>query len=141
MKGKTRFSCKIDVNYSRLRSVRYLEDLAYIFFPNKDAGRKREAFIKIWMEIRDSRDQKADRLEHLFDEYVTQSILWKVRKEMRSIGLIDYKGYKWQFSTKFANSLRKLAETVEDFMEPVTAEQQKRDILLFRHLQSKRSIK
>ena len=128
---KSEFPCKIDINHSRLRSVHTIDDLACIFNPWRNAIAKREAWEKIFREIRDAPGQKVSNLDHLADEYLTTALLWKVRKEMRAIGLIDYRQGQWLFSRRVVNNLRKLANMIEDFMEPVTEKQKKREDMVF----------
>ena len=132
--SKTNSPCKINVNTSRLRNLSFLDDLAALFIPHKSGSLKRDAFIKIWMALRDAPVGSLPTLEHLKSPTTPLSTICKVRKEMRAIGLIDYRDYSWRFSPRLASNLRNLAERISEFQKKPPEETRQKEKILFAHL-------
>ena len=132
--SKTTSPCKINVNTSRLRNLSFLDDLAALFIPHRSGSQKRDAFVKIWMALRDAPDGKLPSLEHLKSPTTPLSTICKVRKEMRAIGLIDYRDYSWRFSPRLASNLRTLAERICEFQKQPPPETKRKEQILFAHL-------
>ena len=123
LKRQTRHSDKIIANYNKLYKIDDPEQLAWVFFPNKNAAHRRAAFIAIFFELRNSKNQRLDSFEFIADKYdLSKSAIWKARTKMSRIGLIRKREGQWHFSTVFANALEKLIEHLEAYQTPVPHE-------------------
>jgi len=123
LKRQTRHSDKIIANYNKLYKIDDPEQLAWIFFPSKNAAHRRAAFIAIFFELRNARDQHLESFEFIADKYgLSASAVWKARTKMSRIGLIRKREGLWHFSTVFANALEKLIEHLESYQTPVPHE-------------------
>lgn len=120
LKPQTRHSDKIIANYNKLYKIDDPEQLAAIFFPSKNAAHRRAAFIAIFFELRNARNQRLYTFEFIADKYgLSKSAVWKARTKMSRIGLIRKREGQWHFSTVFANALEKLIEHLESYQVPV----------------------
>jgi hypothetical protein len=123
LKPQTRHSDKIIANYNKLYKIDDPEQLAWIFFPAKNAKNRRAAFIAIFFELRNSRHQRLDSFDFIAEKYgLSTSAVWKARTKMTRIGLIRKRGGQWHFSTVFSNALEKLIEHLEAYQTPVPQE-------------------
>ena len=120
MRPQTRHSDKIIANYNKLYKIDDPEQLAWIFFPSKNAAHRRAAFIAIFFELRNAKDQKLDSFDFIPEKYgLSTSAVWKARVKMTRIGLIRKREGQWSYSTVFANALEKLIEKLEAYQTPV----------------------
>jgi predicted transcriptional regulator len=88
--------------------------LAEIFFPSKNAYRKRAAFLAVFFEIKNAQNQRLETTDHIAQKYdLRQSSITKARTKMTRIGLIRKREGFWIFSTVFAKSMDNLAKTIE----------------------------
>lgn len=123
LKPQTRHSDKIIANYNRIYKIDDPEQLAWIFFPAKNAKHRRAAFIAIFFELRNAKDQRLDSFDHIADKFdLSTSAVWKARSKMTRIGLIRKREGYWHFSTVFARSIEKLIEHLEAYQTPVSHE-------------------
>jgi len=137
--GKYTSTANLDICYSKIHGTQDVDDLVRLFVPHSLAIAKREGWYRIFKAIRDAPDQKLKALDHLADEYLTQSTLWKARKEMRAVGLITYHMGYWRFSSRFFSNLQSLMRKVKGMMEPVSTERKVKDEVVMRARRSKRA--
>ena len=110
-RGRTAISSKIEINKDRIYRVSDPIQLAEIFFPSKNAYRKRAAFLAVFFEIKNARSQRLETTDHISQKYeLSQSSITKARTKMTRIGLIRKREGFWIFSTVFAKSMDNLAK-------------------------------
>jgi len=119
LKRKAQISDKIEVNKDKIYRISDPIQLAEIFYPAKNAHQRRAAFLAIFFEIKNSRDQRLESTNHIDEEYkLSQSSINKARTKMSRLGLIRKREGYWIFSTAFANSLYRLISKIESFQMP-----------------------
>ena len=100
--------------------------LAEIFFPAKNAHHKRAAFLAIFFEIKNAKDQKLDTTDHIANKYgLGQSSITKARTKMSRIGLIRKRNGYWVFSTTFFKSLENLTQKIGSYQVPIQNREEK----------------
>ena len=116
---KTPISAKIEVNKDKIYRFSDPIQLAEVFFPSKNANKRRAAFLAIFFEIKNSPYQRLDTTDHIGTEYgISQSAVTKARAKMNRIGLIRKRGGYWIFSTGFAKSLGNVVKKIEAHQAP-----------------------
>lgn len=86
---KKAYSDKIEINRSKVYTIRDPIQLAYTFYPQKTANRKRAAFLAIFFEMKNAPKQRIESTDYIADKYgLSQSSITKVRAKMVRIGLI-----------------------------------------------------
>jgi hypothetical protein len=123
----TPISTKIEVNKDRVYRISDPIQLAEIFLPAKNAHQKRAAFLAIFFEIKNAKDQKLDTTDHIANKYgVGHSSVTKTKAKMSRIGLIRKREGYWGFSTVFFNSLDKLKEKVSEYQYPSKSKERRK---------------
>ena len=118
-RGRTAISSKIEINKDRIYRVSDPIQLAEIFFPSKNAYRKRAAFLAVFFEIKNARNQRLETTDHIAQKYdLRQSSITKARTKMTRIGLIGKREGFWIFSTVFAKSMDNLVKKIEIYKTP-----------------------
>lgn len=122
-------SAKIEINKDKVYRISDPIQLAEIFFPAKNAHNKRAAFLAIFFEIRNAKDQKLDTTDYIASTYgLSQSSITKARTKMTRIGLIRKRDGFWIYSSAFGKTLKNLIAKVEAYQLPVhTDEKNKRE--------------
>ena len=119
LKRKAQISDKIEVNKDKIYRLSDPIQLAEVFYPAKNANQRRAAFLAIFLEIKNARDQRIESTDHIAEEYkLSQSAINKARTKMSRLGLIRKREGYWIFSTVFTNTLRNLISKVESFQMP-----------------------
>ena len=109
-------STKIEINKDRIYRISDPIQLAETFFPAKNAHQKRAAFLAIFFEIKNAKDQKLDTTNHIAEKYgLGQSSITKARTKMTRIGLIRKRDGYWLFSTVFCKSLDNLIQKIRAY--------------------------
>ena len=117
---------KIEVNPAIARSIKGLDDLARVVFP--DNRNHRRVFVAIWLELKYAEDHFARSFsgleqEHGFSDRVQET----VRARMKKLGMLrrishfnPHHGHSsgWTFSDRFSCALRKVADTAEEMKRP-----------------------
>jgi len=123
-------SDKIEINRSKVYTIRDPIQLAYIFYPHKTANLKRAAFLAIFFEMKNAPKQRLESTDHIAEKYgLSQSSITKVRAKMTRIGLIRKVGYYWIFSSILKNTLLKLLEVIELYKTPAERTQLEREMM------------
>ncbi|MFC1863907.1 hypothetical protein ACFL1Z_08155 [Thermodesulfobacteriota bacterium] len=123
--AKKVISSKIEINKDKIYRISDPIQLAEIFFPAKNANRKRAAFLAIFFEIKNAEDQKLDTTDHLSTEYgLSRSSITKARTKMSRIGLIRKQDGFWIFSSVFGRTLKNLITKLETFQMPAQTDQE-----------------
>ena len=113
-------SDKVEINRYKMYRITDPLQFAHLFYPAKNASKRRAAFLAIYFEIKNAEDQKLDSLDHIPDKYgLSVSTVQKARVKMSRIGLIVKQRYGWQFSSIFRNTLEKLIELTEFYKSPI----------------------
>lgn len=113
-------STKIEINKDRIYRISDPIQLAEIFFPAKNANQKRAAFLAIFFEIKNAKDQKLDTTDHIANKYgLSQSSITKARTKMSRIGLIRKRDGYWIFSSVFFKSFENLTQKIRSYQMPV----------------------
>lgn len=116
---KTAVSDKIEVNKDKIYRISDPIQLAEIFFPAKNAHQKRAAFLAIFFEIKNAKDQKLGTTDHIAKKYgLRPSSITKSRTKMSRIGLIGKRNGYWIFSSVFFKSLENLARKIQANQAP-----------------------
>ena len=124
--AKEPISTKIEINKDKIYRISDPIQLAEIFFPAKNAHHKRAAFLAIFFEIKNSKDQKLDTTDHLAVKYdLGQSSITKARAKMVRIGLIRKRDGYWIYSSVFGKTLRNLLSKIETYQIPALSDQGK----------------
>jgi len=119
LKRKAQISDKIEANKDKIYRISDPIQFAEAFYPAKNANQRRAAFLAIFFEIKNARDQRLDSTDHIAEEYkISQSAINKARTKMSRLGLIRKREGYWIFSTVFANSLRNLISKIESYQMP-----------------------
>lgn len=119
-------STKIEINKDKVYRISDPIQLAEIFFPVKNAHKKRAAFLAIFFEIKNTKDQKLDTTDHIAAKYgLGQSSITKARTKMSRIGLIRKRDGYWIYSSVFGKTLRNLITKLETFQIPVSNNEEK----------------
>ena len=119
-------STKIEFNKDRIYRISDPIQLAEIFFPAKNAQHKRAAFLAIFFEIKNAKDQKLDTTDHIAKKYgLGQSSVTKARTKMTRIGLIRKRDGYWIYSSVFGKTLKNLITKIEAYQIPAKADQEK----------------
>jgi len=129
MKRPTRepISTKIEVNKDKIYRISDPIQLAEIFFPSKNAHQKRAAFLAMFFEIKNTKDQKLDSTDHIANKYgIGQSSVTKARAKMSRIGLIRKRDGYWIFSSVFGKTLKNLITKLEGHQMPAQTDQEKK---------------
>jgi len=119
-------STKIEFNKDKVYRISDPIQLAEIFFPAKNANQKRAAFLAIFFEIKNAKDQKMDTTDHIAAKYgLSQSSITKARAKMSRIGLIRKRDGYWIYSSVFGKTLKNLITKLETFQIPAEISQEK----------------
>lgn len=119
-------STKIEINKDRIYRISDPIQLAEIFFPAKNAHQKRAAFLAIFFEIKNAKDQKLDTTDHIAEKYgLGQSSVTKARAKMTRIGLIRKRDGYWIYSSVFGKTLKNLISKIEAYQIPSKTIQKK----------------
>ena len=119
-------STKIEFNKDRIYRISDPIQLAEIFFPAKNAQHKRAAFLAIFFEIKNAKDQKLDTTDHIAKKYgLGQSSVTKARTKMTRIGLIRKRDGYWIYSSVFGKTLKNLITKIEAYQIPAQTNQEK----------------
>ena len=112
-------STKIEINKDKIYRITDPIQLAEIFFPAKNANQKRAAFLAIFFEIKNGKDQKLDTTDHIANKYgLSQSSITKARTKMTRIGLIKKRDGNWIYSSVFGKTLKNLISKIEAYQTP-----------------------
>jgi len=123
--ARTPISTKIEINKDKIYRISDPIQLAEIFFPAKNAHQKRAAFLAIFFEIKNAKDQKLDTTDHIANTYgLSQSSVTKARTKMTRIGLIRKRDGYWIYSSVFGKSLRNLLTKIEAYQLPAQTDQE-----------------
>lgn len=123
--AKEPISTKIEINKDKVYRISDPIQLAEIFFPAKNACLKRAAFLAIFFEIKNARNQRLVTTDHIANEFnLSQSSLTKARTKMSRIGLIRKREGYWIFSTSFFKTLEGLCEKVKAHQAPAQNREQ-----------------
>jgi hypothetical protein len=118
-------STKIEGNKDKIYRISDPIQLAEIFFPPKNAHRKRAAFLAIFFEIKNTRDQKLDTTDHIASVYgLSPSSLTKARIKMSRIGLIRKRDGYWIYSSVFGKTLKNLTTKLDAHQIPAQTDQE-----------------
>ena len=124
--AKEPISAKIEINKDKIYRISDPIQLAEIFFPAKNAHRKRAAFLAIFFEIKNARNQKLDTTDHIANTYgISQSSVTKARTKMTRIGLIRKRDGYWIYSSVFGKTLKNLISKIEAYQIPSQTDQEK----------------
>lgn len=133
---------KIDLNCSRIVRIRDLDELAEVLFPNNKLHQK--TFLAVYVELKWAKDQFLPALKPIAARHgISRRTLETVRAKMRRLGLIDHvsrfnqkHGYRegWIMSPRFGNSLRRLANLIEDLRDQRGSRQEAKDRQLLNYL-------
>jgi len=133
---------KIDLNYNKIARIQGLDELAKILFPGNRNHQK--IFLATFIELKFAPGEFLPSLTPLCDKYkFTPRMLETVRSKIRRMGIIDHVsrfnktyGYRegWIFSTRFAHSLTRLSELIQDFKDRKDSLQERKDRDLFIYL-------
>ena len=119
-------STKIEINKDRIYRISDPIQLAEIFFPAKNAHQKRAAFLAIFFEIKNAKDQKLNTTDHIAKKYgLGQSSVTKARTKMTRIGLIRKRDGYWIYSSVFGKTLKNLITKIEAYQIPAQNDQEK----------------
>ena len=120
-------STKIEVNKDKVYRVSDPIQFAEIFFPAKNAHQKRAAFLAIFFEIKNAKDQKLDTTDHIAKKYgLGQSSITKARTKMTRMGLIRKRDGYWIYSSVFGKVLKNLIIKIETYQMPAQTDQEKK---------------
>lgn len=131
---KTPIPTRIDANKSTVSSLLDLDNFSRIVFPAKNACDLRAAMILILMSLKHSPHKKLtskelDREREEKASQLSQKTLWKARATLSRLGLIERREMTfWRISSRFGNSLRTLADKVNNLMTSAASE--KKDQLM-----------
>ncbi|RJR23645.1 MAG: hypothetical protein C4582_05280 [Desulfobacteraceae bacterium] len=124
--GREPVSTKIEVNKDKIYRISDPIQLAEIFFSAKNAHHKRAAFLAIFFEINNAKNQKLYTTDHIAEKYgLAQSSITKARTKMTRIGLIRKRDGYWIYSSVFGKTLRNLLSKIETYQIPVQTDQEK----------------
>jgi hypothetical protein len=113
-------SDKIAINRYKIYRVTDILQLAYIFYPAKNATHRRAAFIAIYFEIKNAPNQRLETTDHIADKYdLHPATIVKARTKMVRLGLITKQRYGWQFCSVFKNTLEELVRVVDRYKTPI----------------------
>ncbi|MFC1828040.1 hypothetical protein ACFL0O_00325 [Thermodesulfobacteriota bacterium] len=119
-------STKMEVNKDKIYRISDPIQLAEIFFPAKNAHKRRAAFLAIFFEIKNAKNQKLDTTDHIAHKYgLGQSSISKARAKMSRIGLIRKRDGYWIFSSVFGKTLKNLITKIEAYQTPAENDQKK----------------
>jgi len=123
--ARTVISTKIEINKDKVYRISDPIQLAEIFFPAKNAYHKRAAFLAIFFEIKNTKDQKLDTTDHIAKKYsLGQSSVTKARTKMTRIGLIRKRNGYWIYSSVFEKTLKILLSKIETYQIPSQTKQE-----------------
>ena len=135
-------STKIEFNAAKIARIQGLDELAGLLFPGNKEHQK--VFLAIFIELKYSQDQFLLSFSPLCHKYgFSPRMLETVRSKMRRMGLIDHvsrfnrsHGCRegWVFSSRFSNSVGRLAELVGSSRERRNPMQEQKDRDLFRYI-------
>jgi len=118
-------SDKIIANKDKIYRISDPIQFAEIFYPAKNAKKRRAAFLAILFEIKNSRGQRLESTDHITDKYsLSQSAINKARTKMSRLGIIRKRDGYWIFSTVFFSTLDKLKENVSNYQYPAQTKKQ-----------------
>jgi len=128
-RGIGNISTKIEVNKDKVYRISDPIQLAEIFFPSKNAGQRRAAFLAIIFDIKNAENQKLETTDHLALKYgIGRSTITKARAKMSRIGLIRKRGGYWMFSSVFEKTLKNLIVKIVTYQVPAqTIQESKRE--------------
>lgn len=110
---------KISLDYNKVYRAHDLSDLATLFFPQATAKQLRASFIALFVEIKNARGQKLSDTSYIADKYgLMQSSVCKTRAALRRVGLIEFRGGLWGFSSRFEKSLFNLLSKINSLKVP-----------------------
>ena len=119
LKRKAQISDKIEVNKDKIYRLSDPIQLAEVFYPAKNAHQRRAAFLAIFFEIKNAKDQRLESTDHIADKHnLSQASINKARTKMSRLGLIRKREGYWIFSTVFAASLQNLTSKIEAYQMP-----------------------
>ena len=123
---------KVEFDHNKIYRAQDLHDISYLFFPQKLAKMLRASFIALFLEIKNSQNQKLSDTSYIAEKYVLPlSSICKARAKMRKIGLIDFRGGYWGFSSRFERSLRNLAKkTIRTQVRATSRQQREKELFL-----------
>ena len=117
--ARTPISTKFEANKDKIYRISDPIQLAEIFFPSKNAHQKRAAFLAIFFEIKNARNQRLETTDYIAKGYeLSQSAVTKARTKMSRIGLIRKREGYWIFSTVFFKTLENLSNKIEAYQVP-----------------------
>ena len=128
MKVRTRtpVSAKIEMNKDKIYRISDPVQLSEIFFPSKNAHQRRAAFLAIFFEIKNAKDQKLETTDHIANTYgLSQSSVTKARTKMTRIGLIRKRDGHWIYSSIFGKTLKNLITKIGTYQIPAQTYQEK----------------
>ena len=112
---------KIEVGFNRIARVDDLDLLAKLLFPNNRIHRF--IFLATFLELKWAKQKPLPTIDFIASKYgIGMRSLEKVRSRLRIAGIIEHVsrlssrfGYRegWVLSSKFSNSLRKLADVYD----------------------------
>ena len=109
---------RIELNHNKIYRAHDLQEISYLFFPQKSANLLRASFIAIFIEIKNSRDQKLTDTAYIAGKYdLPLSSVCKARAKIRKIGLIELRGGLWGFSSRFRKSLGNLSDKIQSLIK------------------------
>jgi hypothetical protein len=132
---------KIDLNFNRIARLADVSDLAEVLFPGN--RNQQHAFLAIWLTLKWADGGLVPNLGRAVQEHgVSKRTFERVRAKLRHLGVIDHVsrfnrqfGYRegWILSGRFATSLRRLADHVEQLEDRKIGSADKDRLLLQLH--------
>lgn len=126
---------KIEIGFNKIARTDDLDLLAKLLFPNNRAHQF--IFLAIFVELKWARKKPLPRLEFILKRYdIGRRSFEKVRSRMRVAGIIEHVsrfspkyGYRegWILSSKFSNSVRKLADVYDRLRSQSGDHQEEKD--------------
>jgi len=123
---KSKVLDKIIANKDKIYRISDPIQLSEIFYPARNAKQRRSAFLAIFFEIKNTKDQRLETTDHISDKYgLSQSSVNKARTKMSRVGLIRKREGCWIFSTVFARSLENLTKKIKVYQAPAQSKEEK----------------
>jgi hypothetical protein len=126
---------KIEVGFNKIARADDLELIGRLLFPNSQVHRF--IFLVIFVELKWAAIRPVSSLTPILQKYgIGSRSFEKVRSRLRIAGIIEHVsrssakfGYRegWVLSSKFSNSLKKLADTYDLMRERVGERQEEKD--------------
>ena len=133
---------KIEFNSNKIVRIQGLDELAQLLFPGN--RKHQRLFLAIFIELKYAPGQFLPHLSTLCDRYgFTPRTLETVRSKLRRLGIIDHvsrfnksHGYRegWVFSTRFSQTLLRLAALSRDMKDKTDGHQEQKDRDLFMYV-------